>query len=196
MVHFDRTAPGVTVEGITIVGSPHYNIVASGSGSTIRNVKMIGWWYGTDGIGTGPNALVEDCFIKVNDDAIKVYASGMQVRRCTIWQMENGAAFNLSWNLNHDQSGFHIRDIDIIRVEHEQEANNRGVFASIHGGSANLSDYLFEDIRIENSHWRLFLITIHKTYWAKAAQYRKPLQHRFSQHHSRRTLRASKPIAQ
>ncbi len=64
--------------------------------------------------------------------------------------------------------GFHISDIDIIRVEHNSEANNRGIFAAIHGGAANLSDYLFENIRIENANWRLFLITIHKTYWAKS----------------------------
>ena len=168
MVHFDKTSPNVLIEGITLVASPHYNIVAIGADSTIRNVKMMGWWLGTDGISTGPNGLIVDCFIKANDDSIKVYSPGMKVHRCIIWQMENGAAFNLSWNLNNDSSGFHVSDIDIIRVEHRTEANNRGIFASIHGGSANLSDYLFENIRIENANWRLFLITIHKTYWAKS----------------------------
>ncbi len=71
MVHFDKTSPNVLIEGVTIIASPHFNIVAEGAESIIRNVKIMGWWLGTDGIGTGRDSLVEDCFIKANDDSIK-----------------------------------------------------------------------------------------------------------------------------
>ncbi len=168
MIHFTDKSPGVTIEGITIVGSPHYNIAAYGADITVRDVKMMGWWFGTDGIAVGPNSLIEDCFLKVNDDAIKVYSPGLVARRCVFWQMENGAVFQLSWNLKTDRSGFHVYDCDVIRVEHRQEANNRGIFASIHGGAGNLSDYVFEDIRIENAHWRLLSLMSQKTKWAKS----------------------------
>jgi hypothetical protein len=156
------------IEGITLVASPHYNIVARGDRSVVRNVKMMGWWYGTDGIATGTNGLVEDCFIKANDDALKLYRSGLVVRRCVIWQMENGAPFQFSWNMNTDNHGFHVSDIDIIRVEHRSDANNRAIFNSIHGGRGNMSGYLFEDIRIENADWRFMRMTVKKTSWSRS----------------------------
>ncbi len=158
----------VQVEGITLVASPHYNLVLRGADCVVRNVKCLGWHYGTDGIGTGPRGLIEDCFLKCNDDALKLYRSGMIVRRCVIWQMENGAAFQLSWNLNSDASGIRVSDCDVIRVEHRGEANNRGIFCSIHGGRGHLSDFVFDDIRIENATWRLVLFTTRKTDWARS----------------------------
>ena len=33
--------------------------------------------------------MIEDCFVKVNDDAIKLYESNTVVRDCVIWQLEN-----------------------------------------------------------------------------------------------------------
>jgi hypothetical protein len=170
-IEADRDSPETTVEGITIVESPHYKILLRGDDCTVRNVKMIGWWFGTDGVGTGRRALVEDCFFRCNDDSLKLYNSGMVVRRCVIWQMENGAPFQISWNMNHDNAGFHVSNIDIIRVDHHQNANNRAVFNSIHGGSAHLGDYLFEDIRIENANFRFMLLQIRKTNWSKAKEW-------------------------
>jgi hypothetical protein len=134
----------------------------------VRNIKLLGWYYGTDGIGTGPGGLIEDCFLKCNDDALKLYRDGMTVRRCTIWQMENGAAFQLSWNLNSDASGIRVSDCDVIRVEHRADANNRGIFCSVHGGRGHLRDYVFDDIRIENATWRLALFTTRKSDWSRS----------------------------
>ena len=61
-----------------------------------RNLKMISWWFSTDGVSLGEHGLVEDCFFKVNDDALKLYHGDTTVRRCVIWQMENGAPFQIS----------------------------------------------------------------------------------------------------
>jgi len=168
LLDFDERSHGVHIEGITLIDSPHYNLVARGDDSVVRNVKAIGWCFGTDGIGTGRRGLVEDCFLKVNDDALKLYRSGMIVRRCTIWQLENGAPFQLGWSTNSDNSGFRISDCDVIRVEHHQDTHNRAVFNSIHGGRGNLGDYVFEDIRIENARHRLLLLTVRKTSWSRA----------------------------
>ncbi len=170
-IEADQASTGVTVEGITIVESPHYQILLRGADCVVRNVKLLGWWFGTDGIGIGPRGLVEDSFLRCNDDALKLYHSGMVVRRCVIWQMENGAPFQLSWNMNPDNAGFRVSDIDIIAVDHNQDANNRAIFNSIHGGRAHLSDYLFENIRIENARFRLLMLQVKKTKWARAKEW-------------------------
>jgi hypothetical protein len=165
-----RNADSVLIEGITLVNSPHYNISLRGDYHTVRNVKMIGWYFSTDGVCTGYHGLVEDCFFKVNDDAVKLYFSDMVVRKCVIWQMENGAPFQISWNMPSDNSNFHVSDIDVIRVEHEWDNPNEAVFDAIHGGRGHMSNYLFENIRIENADWRLFYITIDRNEFADSSR--------------------------
>ena len=162
------TSHNTRVEGITFLDSPHYNLLLRGDRCTVQNIKMIGWWYGTDGVGVGANSLVENSFFKVNDDTFKLYRDDMVVRDCTIWQMENGMPFQLSWNLNQDASRIRVSDCDVIRVEHFREANNRAVFGSIHGGSGNLSDYVFENIRVEGPIFRLVKLTALLTKWSRA----------------------------
>jgi hypothetical protein len=169
MIRF-RGCNNVLIEGITIVDSPNFCISLRGTNHTVRNVKMIGWYFNTDGVCTGYNGLVEDCFFKLNDDAVKLYFSNMAVVDCIIWQMENGAPFQISWNMPSDNSGFHVKNIDIIRVEHQWNNRNEAVFDSIHGGRGHMSDYLFADIRIENADWRLFYITIDKNEFADTSR--------------------------
>ena len=156
----------VRIEGITLVQSPQYNISLAGVGHAVRNVKMISWYFSTDGVGLGLYGLVEDCFFKVNDDAVKLYWTAMIVRRCVFWQLENGAVFQISWNMPTDHSNFHVYDCDVIRTEHHWRNDNCAIFCSIHGGSGHMSNYLFENIRIENSHWRLMNLVMKKTRWS------------------------------
>lgn len=155
-------------DGITFLNSPHYNLLVRGSDAHVQNIKMISWWFSTDGLGVGADSIVEDSFFKVSDDTFKLYYDNMIVRRNVVWQMDNGMVFQLSWNLNNDASGIRVSDIDVIRVEHYREANNRAVFGSIHGGSADLSDYVFEDIRIEGPIWRLVKLTALQTPWSRS----------------------------
>lgn len=151
---------GTLVDGPTFIDSPSYILAMHGSRQVVRNFKCIGWYYNTDGIGTGEKSLIEDCFLMCNDDSIKLYHSDTTVRRCTIWQLENGAAFQISWNMPTDNSRFLVSDCDIIHTEHLYNANNTAVFGAVHGGKGRMSDYVFEDIRIENSPLRLWNITI------------------------------------
>ncbi len=152
----------VLVEGLTLVNSPLYNILLYGPRNTVRNVKMISWWFSTDGAYVEDHGLIEDCFVKVNDDAFKLYESNTTVRDCVIWQLENGAPFQISWNMPTDNSGFHVKNIDIIRMEHRSDQINLAAVDAVHGGNGRMSNYLFEDIRIENANWRLFYITLAK----------------------------------
>ncbi len=169
LIHFpDANSTDLYFEGFTIVDAPGYYLTTRGERTQAKNVKGLGWWFNTDGFSFGPNGLTEDCFLKCNDDAIKLYYSGNKVFRTTIWQMENGAPFQISWNMNSDNSGFVVKDCDIIRCDHQWENPNESVFDAIHGGSGHMSNYLFEDIRIENSDWKLVSLQIMKNRWAKA----------------------------
>lgn len=150
----------IFIEGITIVDSPGFMITTGGPRTHVKNVKGIGWWFNTDGIAVGEEGLVEDCFLKCNDDAIKLYHSGTRVYRTTIWQMENGAPFQISWNMNSDNQGFVVKDCDVIRCDHAWDNTNTSIFNAIHGGSGHMSGYVFEDIRIENCDWRLVSIQV------------------------------------
>lgn len=165
---FDGKSTNTTVQDITIVDSPGFYVTTRGDKTLVKNIKGLGWWFNTDGVATGPNGIVEDCFLKCNDDAVKLYHSGTEVYRTTIWQMENGAPFQISWNMNSDNSGFIVKDCDIIRCDHFWDNTNTAIFASIHGGGGHMSDYLFEDIRIENCDWRLFSIQIRPNQFARS----------------------------
>ncbi len=167
-IALEYTCPNCLAEGITLANSPQYNINLDGRGSRIRNLKCISWWFCTDGACVGQDSTVEDSFFMVNDDALKLYQSGTTVRRCVIWQLENGAPFQLSWNMGGEHHGFHVSDCDVIRVEHEWNNPNEAVFDSIHGGSGRLSNYLFENIRIENAPWRLVYLTIATNEFARS----------------------------
>lgn len=151
---------GAVVDGPTFINSPFYNLTIKGEHAQVRNVKMISWWFSTDGIGTWGKSLIEDCFLMCNDDALKLYHSATTVRRCTIWQLENGAPFQISWNMPGINTGFQISDCDVIRTEHRWKNDNNAVFCAIHGGEGHMSDYVFDDIRIENAPFRIWNVTI------------------------------------
>ncbi len=151
------------IDGITLVQSPLYNILIYGADSVVRDTKLISWWYSTDGIYVGNGGgLVEDCFVKVNDDAFKLYDSDTTVRDTVIWQLDNGAPFQMSWNMPTDNQGFVVQNIDIIRMEHRTDQINLAAVDAVHGGSGHMSGYLFEDIRIENADWRAFYLTLQR----------------------------------
>lgn len=169
LIHFPgNLSNDLYFEGFTMVDAPGYYITTAGKRTHAKNVKGLGWWFNTDGFSFGEDGLTEDCFLKCNDDAIKLYRSGNKVFRTTIWQMENGAPFQISWNMNSNNSGFLVKDCDIIRCDHEWDNPNEAVFDAIHGGSGHMSDYLFEDIRIENADWKLVSLQIMKNRFAKA----------------------------
>lgn len=156
----------ITIEGITIIHAPRYKITLRGSHHTIKNVKMMGWWFSTDGISAGDNTLIENCFFKVNDDAVKLYSQNTTVKNCVIWQLENGAPFMISWNMPRDYSNCNISNIDVVRVEHEWDNENLAVVCAIHGASAHISKMTFENINVENSNWRMFHLVTRPNRWA------------------------------
>jgi hypothetical protein len=160
-------ANNITIEGITIIHAPRFKITLRGKNHIVRNVKMMGWWFSTDGTSTGENAIIEDCFFKVNDDAVKLYSNNTYVHNCVIWQLENGSPFMISWNGSRDFGNCFVNNIDIIRVEHEWDNENLAVICAVHGGRAHISRFVFDNIRIDNSQWRVFHLVTRPNRWGR-----------------------------
>ncbi|MEV0842531.1 hypothetical protein AB0I55_23695 [Actinocatenispora sera] len=158
------TSSNVLIDGLTLVDGPRLNVRALSSYTTVRNVKMIGWWINTDGIVAGNKSLVEHNFVKVNEDSLKLFWGDSVVRDNVVWQLENGAPFMLSWNIEQDSANFHVYDDDVIHVE-QYNAPTQGVFDARHAGAGRLQRYLFERIRIEDATYRLFYLNIEHNRW-------------------------------
>ena len=60
----------------------------------IRWVKIFTWRANGDGINPFNNALIEDCFIRTQDDS--TYVNGRGIRRVVYWQDGNGSTFVLA----------------------------------------------------------------------------------------------------
>ena len=170
----------ILVEGITLVQAPFYNIELNGTGNRVNNIKAISWYSSTDGVQVSYDnthngievagaGIIEDSFFKVGDDAIKLFSSNLVVRRCTIWQMQNAAAFEIGDNVNLDLSNILVENSDVIRTEHNFPNRNNAVFAANHGGAGNLHHYLFDDIRVENASWQLIQMALQPNMWISAS---------------------------
>jgi hypothetical protein len=147
-----------------VVNAPRFNIRALAQYTTIENVKTMSWWYSTDGLVAGNKSLVENNFVKSNDDSLKLFWGDEVVRDNTVWQLENGAPFMISWNLENSPSDFHVYDDDVIHAEHYQ-IQKSAVFRALHAGAGTPNHYLFENIRVEDATYRLFYLAIDNNKW-------------------------------
>jgi glycosyl hydrolase family 28 len=154
----------VVVDGITLVDAPRFNVRVLGTDITVHNIKAISWWYSTDCIWAGNYSLVEDNFCKVNDDSLKPMSGPGVIRDNVVWQLENGAPFMISWNIETNQSYFHVYDNDVIHAE-EYFLSPQAIFRARHAGAATMSKYLFENIHVEDANWRLFYIILEDNKW-------------------------------
>jgi hypothetical protein len=160
----DQSSSTLLVEGITLANAVRFNVRALGKYTTIENVKIIDWWYSSDGMVGGNSSLLENNFIKVNDDSIKLFWGDTVARHNTIWQLENGAPFMISWNIHVDSRRFHVYDNDVIHADH-YKIKKSAIFRALHATEGHLGDYLFEDIRVEAAHFRLFDLTLDNNKW-------------------------------
>jgi Glycosyl hydrolases family 28 len=166
MVLAEGNVQNLVVEGLTFIQSPFYNVtINGGSGNTVDNVKVIAWLGNSDGIQAsfGPQdtgSVIENSFVKNGDDSIKLTSSNLLVRKCVVWKLNNAAAFEMGAGIKGDVTNITVQDSDVIRAEYNWPNTSDTVFAANQGGSGNLSNYNFEDIRVENGNWQLFKIEI------------------------------------
>lgn len=154
------------VEGITFIQSPFCNVsINGGYGNTVDNVKVIAWLGNSDGIQASYGAqdtgsVIENSFVKNGDDSIKLTASNLVVRNCVVWKLNNAAAFEMGAGLKTDVANILVENSDVIRGEYNWPNTSDAVFSANEGGSGNLRNYNFNDIRVENETWQLIKIEI------------------------------------
>lgn len=162
---------GALVEGVTLVNSPKYNIDTPYPYATARWVKAVSWAFSTDGWGGGAQGLLQDSFFMVNDDAVKLYGSGLVAERVVIWQQSNGCALMGSWNLPLPGAGFvRARQIDIMRSDragHYYEPD--ALICFFHGGRGALHHYLMDDIAVDGGGWAAVQVFVARNAFGEAS---------------------------
>jgi hypothetical protein len=107
---------GNSVEGITVMKSRHFSLDIGEQGH-IDNVKLFGYSYNNDGIVAGDHSLIENSFLKVNDDHIKLYHDHIHVRNCTFYVQNNGAVFQFAWNKINPGDHCLVENCEVVAVE-------------------------------------------------------------------------------
>ena len=166
---------GALIEGIVIVDTPSWNIsVWCARDVTIRNVKQISRKLNSDGIDivNSQRVLVEDCFLRNNDDEICVKtkmggtapeSKDIVVRRCVVWN-ERARGLGITSETRRDISNVTFTECDIIRDF--SRGGDRSALAVVVGDSGTMSDIRFENIRIEHCVDALVKCLIQKDAWS------------------------------
>jgi len=151
---------GHKIEGITLTDPTHFAVFSTGA-THVKNIKCLSWYFSSVGVETGSHSLIEDCFFKVNDDALKIYRTDITIRDCIIWQMSNGAAFQISWNSSKNYRNKWVHDCDVIHCHQTSPANNRAIFNCVRiNNDARIGNYFFENIYIDCNIYRLIGLQI------------------------------------
>jgi polygalacturonase len=163
MIYLGKTV-GAKIEGITIFNSEsEWTVYMSGTtGTRVDGVKILNpsVHYGNDGfdISSSSNVLIENIFVRTNDDCVVVKNMGdvdmrdITVRHAVLWNMPTGGnGIEIGFEMrNKPARDIRFEDIDIIHVE-------RGAAISIHNGdAAEVENVAYDDIRVEDARRKLF----------------------------------------
>lgn len=145
-------AENTSVEGIAIVDAAYHSLMLISSyrpdkPTNIRWVKIMNWRVNGDGINPFENCLVEDCFIRTQDDS--TYVSGLGIRRVTYWNDFNGSTFVLTSLPNRRLI---VEDCDVIyaRAGWDQWSGGRLFNMRSEGKGACGAGVIFRNIRVED----------------------------------------------
>lgn len=174
---------GNLIEGITIT-DPLRSCIVSYNQTDVRNVKLFSWRHRNDGIGVGNNSIIEDSFLKVQDDNIKLYFSNQIIRNNVIWQQTSGAVFKFAWELKRVAQNNSVYNIDVIHSNvffdypvtepDRPDLNSTSAIFSAMGFNKNAAfkNNTFQWIRIEEENllrlMSLRMVSTHKTEFAKS----------------------------
>ena len=151
---------GAKIEGITLLNSQSWTVhLRNAEGTHIDGIRILTTpACSTDGIDivSSSNVLVENVFIRANDDCVVVKnmmdkgVRNVTVRNAVFWNMPCGNGIEIGFELRTTPvREIRFQDIDIIRVE-------RGAAISIHNGdSALVEDVVFDNIRVEDARHKL-----------------------------------------
>ncbi|MCA1962937.1 MAG: hypothetical protein LDL31_03210 [Prosthecobacter sp.] len=107
-------AKDTQVEGITVADSANHSIMLihphePEHPNAVTWTKIFTWRANGDGINPFGNTLIEDCFLRTQDDSL--YVNGLGIRRVVLWNDANGSSFVLS---SIPQRKLIIEDCDVI----------------------------------------------------------------------------------
>ena len=148
-------ATDVRVEGITIADSATHSLMLigpyqAGRPNQVTWTKIFTWRINGDGINPFGNTLVEDCFLRTQDDSL--YVSGLGIRRTVLWNDANGSSFVLSALPNLDRRELVVEDCDVIyaRAKWHHWAGGRVFNMRGEGGGAAGAGVVFRNINVED----------------------------------------------
>ncbi len=147
------------VEGITIANPAYWSCMLQVSPeyfdatrpALIHWVKVLGWRYNGDGFGTQANTVIEDCFIRTEDDTI--YPCGLGIRRLVIWHDANGSAFLLTSLSKLNGRPLVVEDCDVIFARQSQykfSGGSRIFNMRGEGKGEGGRNVIFRNIRVED----------------------------------------------
>jgi hypothetical protein len=173
-VRFNRCR-GVQVEGIIMTDSPCWNLVFNHcEGVHVHDVKQFGYGDNSDGIDvvSSRDVLIEDVFLRLNDDCIAIKSRGDDVEDVTVRDSVMWSDRAVGLQIGHETmsdaiSNLVFRNIDIL----EQRNRYIGHYALgiFNGDQATVSDVLFEDIRVENCE-RLISLIMEKGHYSHSEE--------------------------
>lgn len=110
-------AKDTRVEGITIADSASHSLMlineySVGHPNEVQWTKIFTWRANGDGINPFGNTLIEDCFIRTQDDSL--YVNGLGIRRVVLWNDANGSSFVLSALPERTDRKLIVEDCDVI----------------------------------------------------------------------------------
>ena len=143
------------VEGITIADSATHSLMlvnpySAGHPNEVKWTKIFTWRANGDGINPFGNTLIEDCFIRTQDDSL--YANGLGIRRTVLWNDANGSSFVLSSLSKLDGRKLIVEDCDVIyaRAKWHHWSGGRVFNMRGEGDGPGGSGVIFRNINIED----------------------------------------------
>ena len=148
-------ATDTRVEGVTIVDSAMHSVMLAhpfkeGHPNEVKWAKIFTWRANGDGINPFGNTLVEDCFLRTQDDSL--YVNGLGIRRCVLWNDANGSSFVLSSVPQLEGRTLMVEDCDVIysRAQWHEWSGGRVFNTRGENDGAGGAGVIFRNITIED----------------------------------------------
>jgi hypothetical protein len=121
-----------------------------GHPNEVKWTKIFTWRGNGDGINPFGNTLIEDCFLRTQDDSL--YVNGLGIRRCVLWNDANGSSFVLSSVPQLKGRTMVVEDCDVIYSRAKWHHWSGGRVFNMRGESDGPggSGVIFRNIRIED----------------------------------------------
>lgn len=169
-----------SIKDITIINPPSWTVVLGACQDFLcSNIKTLGYNISTDGIDIcgSKDIVIENCFIKCNDDCIVIKAfknakgtvnwakdvENIRVSNCVFQTVNNGAIMEIGHELTTDRvQGVIFEDCDVLGAH-----GFGSVFSIQNADRAAVSDVLYQNIYVEHCYDKLINFRVMDSMFAK-----------------------------